>query len=57
MADAENAISVALGCGMDGTKIAGWTNDELTGQLKLLYNGPEPVSSENITVIVVNANP
>lgn len=57
MADAESAISLALGCGMDGAKIIGWTNDEVTGQLKLLYDGPEPVSSENITVLVVNGNP
>ncbi len=57
MANAEEAMAIALGYGADATKIVGWTNDEITGQLTLLYDGPEPVTAESITVLVTNINP
>jgi len=56
MASPEEAIAAALGSGMNPEKVLAWTNDENTGQLKLIYDGPEPVNSENITVLVLNAH-
>jgi hypothetical protein len=56
MASPEEAISTALGNLMDPSKILAWTNDLSTGQLKIIYDGPEPVTSENTTVIVLNAH-
>lgn len=56
MASPEEAIATALGFGTDPTKILAWTNHENTGQLKLIYDGPEPVTSENITVLVLDAH-
>jgi hypothetical protein len=41
---------------MDPEKVLAWTNHETTGQLKLIYDGPEPVTSVNITVLVLNAH-
>lgn len=56
MATPEEAISVALGSGMDPSKILAWTNNASTGQLEVIYEGATPVNSENITVLVLDAH-
>ena len=56
MASPEEAIATALGYSTDPNKILAWTNDLSTGQLKIIYDGPEPVTSENVTVLVLNAH-
>jgi len=56
MASPEEALATAIGSSMDPEKVLAWTNHETTGQLKLIYDGPEPVTSVNITVLVLNAH-
>lgn len=54
MASAEEAIATALGIPASG--ILAWKNHQTTGQLELVYDGDPGISSENITVLVVNAH-
>lgn len=56
MATAEQAIATALGSSMDPGKILAWTNNASTGQLEVIYDGAPPVSSENVTVAVLDAH-
>lgn len=54
MATPEDAITAALGITPGG--VLAWTNVEGTGQLKLIYDGECGISSENITVLILNAH-
>lgn len=56
MASPEEAVAIALGFSTDPSKILAWTNDLSTGQLKLIYDGPEPVTAENVTILMLNAH-
>jgi hypothetical protein len=54
MATAEEAIATALGIPAGG--ILAWTNNQSTDQLELVYDGDPGISSESITVAIVNAH-
>jgi hypothetical protein len=54
MASAEEAIATALGISASG--ILAWTNHQTTGQLELVYDGDPGISSENVTVLIINAH-
>lgn len=54
MATPESAIGTALG--IPGAGILAWTNNLTTGQLELVYDGDPGISSENITVVIINAH-
>lgn len=54
MATAEEAIATALGIPAGG--ILAWTNHLSNDQLELVYDGDPGISSENITVLIVNAH-
>lgn len=56
MASPEEAISTVLSSAMDPSKILAWTNNETTGQLEIIYDGPEPVNSLNTTILVFNVH-
>lgn len=54
MATAEEAIAAAMGIPAAG--ILAWTNNQSTNQLELIYDGDPGITSENITVAIVNAH-
>lgn len=54
MATPEAAIASALGIAASG--ILAWTNNLSTDQLELVYDGDPGISSENITVAIINVH-
>lgn len=57
MVTPEEAMCTVMGFGMDPSKILEWTTDPVTNQLLLMYDGPEPLTAINMTILVLNANP
>lgn len=54
MATAEEAVGLALGIPAEG--ILNWSNDPTNNQLILTYDGDPGISSENITVSIVDSH-